>query len=113
MSFEVAKELQIFKTICSNYDYDILTRENIGFEDYVRLGYIVDKLELHSLGAYFHLKHYEKFKGIMDRLDELDEEYAEDRADKHRVEQLEEWIDKFIANIKDEETRERIADKLK
>lgn len=91
MNEMVKEELEKFKVIAENDDYELLISDDIKFHDFIRLDYIVSALGFDNLEVYFFLKHCNKFEERMRYLDKLEEEYK-GCTNYIDLEEYEEWI---------------------
>ena len=106
-------DLDMFKRISTNDDYEIVIKDDIKFEEFIRIDYILDTIGLDDLKIYFFEKHYDKFKERMKQLDkiELEDDIIDDEL---YVDDLEfNWLESFVSKIQDKELRESMMDKLK
>ena len=103
MKNEIIAELEKFQEIASQRDVDIVKSKDIKISDYMRLNYILQKLDLYALQISLFQKHYNKFQRNLEVLAELSnkDQYVD-------TETLEQWESDFINNISDQNKRETI-----
>lgn len=105
MKSRLDEEKEIFRNLSTNKDYELVMKEEeIRFVDFDRLMYILNTLELTSLGIYFFDKHCEKFEKQLKELDKLNREYGS-YIDMSTINN---WLTEFAKNIKDSKEKERI-----
>ena len=102
-------ELKIFESISSKEDYQLIIKDEIGFEDFERLSFILQKLDLLNINLALHEKHFDKFKVKYEMLNKLNQEYGP-CVD---IDKIDEWLDNFLNNISDDNKREFIEELFK
>lgn len=109
MGDKVKKELEYFKSICSVEDYEKVTSEDMTFEEFLRLDYILGTIGLNYLEIYFFNKQSEKFEGKIKEMEMIEKEH-EGLED---VEKYDEWLEEFISKISDNNIKIKYMDKYK
>lgn len=108
MNNNLKRELELFQKLSTEKDYELITSEVISFQDYQRLSYIINKLNLMDLDIYFFTKHHDRFEKLIKQLDNLDKEY-EPYID---VDLLDDWLKTFAENISDEKDKDYILNQF-
>ena len=104
MNDNVIKELELFKKISSDRDYNIVIGDDLTFQEYRRMEYILVALKMDYLLLYFCNKNYSKFKEKIKYLERNDYE-SEIYID---IDMYEKWLEEFTLNIEDEELKREV-----
>lgn len=109
MEKELKKELKLFQSLSSKEDYELIEREDISFEDFERMTYILQTLNLIKLDIYFFNKNIRKFQKQYEQLERINNEY-EAYVD---MDVLDNWQKSFVNGIKDSDKRNYVKEIFK
>ena len=104
MDKKLFKELQRFRELSSDKDYELILKSKISFYDFERLGFILESLKLIELESDLIIKHIENFQKEHKYLDKLNKRY-EFYFDQ---EIYDKWLNDFLNNIKNENDRKYV-----
>ena len=102
------KEIEMFREICSDKDYEFIINNEIKSHDFFRINSILTAIKFDFLQVYFFNKHCEKFKGQIEYLYQINDD-IEGNGD---IELYEEWVDKFVEDIEDEVLKQKILERM-
>lgn len=69
MRDSLQEQYRLFKRIASKQDLELLNSENASFEDFERLGYILNKLQLDALENDFFMRNCCKFQNEINEIE--------------------------------------------
>lgn len=96
MNEKVFKELQKFRELSSDKDYELVLSNEISYYDYERLIFILESLKLTYLESELIVKHINKFREeqeYLNKLNQSQEVYVD-------LERYNKWLQDFLDNIK-------------
>lgn len=106
MGKNALKELEKFRKLCSDKDYELVLSDEISFYDYERLGVILESLKLTYLESDLIVRHINKFQEEEEYLDMLKKTEGV-YIDWERYNQ---WLEDFADDIKDEQEKRRVRE---
>lgn len=106
MGNSVMRELQKFRKLSSDRDYELILSDELSFYEYKRLAFILESLKLTALESELIVRH-------MDRFCE-EREYLNERNKSSEIyvdwERYNKWLEDFLNNIKDKNDRKIIGE---
>ncbi len=96
MDKKLFKELQRFRELSSDKDYELILKSKISFYDFERLGFILESELIIK-----HIENFQKEHKYLDKLNKRYEFYFDQEI-------YDKWLNDFLNNIKNENDRKYV-----